>query len=198
MHRNITVRLFGTLLLLGLWAGSAPLARAHDGTARVELNAERISPGADLEVRGINIAPEMQITLALVGGGAEFPLGVVVGDAHGDFVQAVSVPREAAAGAYTVRAFGANRVIVAAPLTLVGMAIEEEGAQREQDEPLLAPMPRAQPASPAVAAMPTVAAAPTAPQERQITLWPAIALMALAATAGLTIVARRRAASALK
>jgi hypothetical protein len=198
MHRNITVRLFGTLLLLGLWAGSAPLARAHDGTARVQLNAERISPGADLEVRGINIAPEMQIKLALVGGGAEFLLGVVVGDAHGDFVLAVAVPREAAAGAYTVRAFGTNRVIVAAPLIIVGAAVEEEGTQRDQDEPLLAPMPRAQPASPAVAAMPAVAAAPAAPQERQITLWPAIALMGLAAAAGLAIVARKHASSAVK
>ncbi len=198
MDRNILVRLFGALLILGLWVGGAPLAHAHDGTARVELSAERSSAGADLEVRGMNIAPELPITLALVGGGAEFSLGTVIGDAHGDFVLAVAVPREAAAGAYNVRAFGANRVVVAAPLTILGLAAEEEGQQRDQDEPLLAPMPRAQPASPAVAAMPTVAAAPTAPQERQITLWPAIALMALAATAGLTIVARRRAASALK
>ena len=58
---------------------------------------------------------------------------------------AVAVPREAAAGAYTVRAFGTNRVIVATPLTIVGATAEEEGGQREQEEPLLAPMPHAQP-----------------------------------------------------
>ena len=184
------------VVLLALKAPGAALA--HDGKARVDLSAERISAGADLEVRGINIAPEMPISLTLIGAGAEFSLGTVVGDAHGDFVLAVAVPREVVAGAYTVRVFGTNHVIVAAPLTIIGAtAVEEEGTQRDQDEPLLAPMPRAQPASPAVTALPAIATA-AAPQERQIIPWLAVVLAALAAAAGLTIIARRRMASALK
>jgi len=43
-----------------------------------------------------------------------------------------------------------------------------------------------------------VAAAPAAPQERQSTPWPALALIGLAAAAGLAILARRRAVSAIK
>jgi len=184
-------------IALALFA--APAALAHDGTARVELSAERISAGADLEVRGINIAPEMPISLALVGGGDEFSLGIVVGDAHGDFVLAVTVPREALAGAYSVRAFGTNRVVVAAPLTIIGLAAEEEGSQRDQNEPLLVPLPLAQPAAPVVAAPPPPAvqlpAAPAPDPKSQIALWPAIALLVLAAATGLLLAARRRAAA---
>jgi len=195
MRYRIFVKSVAILLMLALQLPGAALA--HDGPARIELNTQQTSSGAELEVRGVNIAAEQPITLSLIGNGAQFSLGTAVGDVHGDFVVGVRLPAEALAGAYTVRAFGANRVIVTAPLTLLGTAAEEGGEQRDQDEPLLAPMPLPQPASPVVAAMPAVAAAPAAPQERQITLWPAVALAALAA-AGLAIMARRRAASALK
>jgi hypothetical protein len=119
-----------------------PMALAHDGRPRLDLGAERSSPGANLEIRGINIAAEQPVTLALIGPDSEFPLGTVVGDEHGDFVLTVEVPREALAGAYTVRAVGTNRVIVAAPLTVFGVAQYEEAEQRGEDEPLLAPMPQ--------------------------------------------------------
>ncbi len=181
------------LLLFVLQIPGAALA--HEGSARIELNTQQTSSGAELEIRGVNIAPEQPVMLSLVGDAADFALGTAVGDVHGDFVVGVRVPAEAPAGTYTVRAFGANRVIVTAALTLLGSAAEEQGAQRDQDEPLLAPMPPAQPASPVVAASPIVAAAP---QESQIMLWPAIALMALAAAAGLAIVARKHASRAVK
>jgi len=184
------------VLLLALQIPGVTLA--HEGPARIELNTQQTSSGAELEIRGVNIAPEQPITLSLIGSGAEFALGTAVGDIHGDFVVGVRLPAEALAGAYTVRAFGANRVIVGAPLTLLGVAAEEEGEQRGEDEPLLAPMPRAQPSAPVVVAKPAVAATPAAPQERQITLWLAVALAALVAAGGLAIMARRRAASALK
>lgn len=182
-------------LILPLLIRSAPLAQAHDGPPRRALNVERLNPGGTLEVRGVNIAPEQPITLSLIGSGAEFALGTAVGDIHGDFVVGVRVPAEALTGAYTVRAFGSNRVIVGAPLTLLGSAAEEGGEQRDQDEPLLAPMPRAQPAAPVVAASPAVAAAP---QEGQLRLWLAVVLVAFAAVAGLTIVARRLRVSSSK
>jgi len=184
------------VVLLALQIPGAALA--HEGAARIELNTQQTSSGAELEIRGVNIAPEQPVMLSLVGDAADFALGTAVGDVHGDFVVGVRLPAEAPAGIYIVRAFGSNRVIVTAPLTLLGSAAEEEGEQRDQDEPLLAPMPRAQPAPPVAVAMPAVAATPAAPQERQFMLWPAIGLLALAAAAGLAIVARRRAASALK
>jgi len=205
MRYRIFVQSIAILLMLALQLPGAALA--HDGAARIELNRQQTSSGAELEIRGVNIAPELPITLALIGAGDEYPLGTAIGDAHGDFVIGVRLPAEALAGAYTVRAFGANRVVVAAPLTLVGSADEEGGERRDQSELMLAPIPRAQqaalipraqPASPIVESIPAVAAAPAAPQERQSTPWPALALIGLAAAAGLAIIARRRAASTLK
>src|SRR4051812_9770162 len=205
MRYRIFVQSVAILLMLALQLPGAALA--HDGAARIELNRQQTSSGAELEIRGVNIAPELPITLALIGAGDEYPLGTAIGDAHGDFVIGVRLPAEALAGAYTVRAFGANRVVVAAPLTLVGSADEEGGERRDQSDLMLAPipraqqaalMPRAQPASPIVESMPAVAAAPAAPQERQSTPWPALALIGLAAAAGLAILARRRAVSAIK
>ena len=206
MRYRIFVQSVAILLMLALQIPGAALA--HDGRARLELNREQTSSGAELEIRGVNIAPEQPVTLALIGAGDEYPLGTAIGDAHGDFVIGVRLPAEALAGAYTVRAFGANRVVVAAPLTLVGSANEEGGERRDQSELMLAPMPRAQPAAPAPMppaqpAAPVVAAAPTvavaaAPPESRIALWSAVVLAALTAVAGLAIMARLRAASALK
>jgi hypothetical protein len=170
------------ILLLALLLPGAALA--HEGPARIELNNQQTSSGAELEIRGVNIAPEQPITLSLIGSGATFALGTAVGDIHGDFVVGVRLPSEAQAGAYTVRAFGANRVIVGAPLTLLGVVIEEAGEQRA-NEPLLAPMPRAQPASPVVATVAEAQGSPTA-------LWPAVVLAALVAVAGLALSTRRR------
>jgi len=157
MRYRIFVQSVAILLMLALQIPGAALA--HDGQPRLELGAERSNPGAELEVRGINIAAEMQITLALVGAGAEFPLGVVIGDEHGDFVIGVRLPAEALAGAYTVRAFGANRVVVVAPLTLVGSANAEGGERRDQSELALALMPQ-----PNLAAQPQAEPQPQRPQ----------------------------------
>ena len=195
--RNQMIARIGCFFILLLALQIPGAALAHEGPPRIELNTQQTSSGAELEIRGVNIAPEQPITLSLIGNGAEFALGAAVGDVHGDFVVGVRLPAEALAGAYTVRAFGANRVIVGAPLTLLGVAAEETGEQRGEDEPLLAPMPRAQPAA-RVVAVPAAAATPAAPRESRITLWPAIALLALVAAAGLALAMRRRAANLLK
>ena len=169
-------------------------AQAHEGSARIELNTQQTSSGAEVEIRGVNIAAELPITLALLGAGYEYPLGTAVGDEHGDFVVGVRVPAEAPAGAYTVRAFGSNRVLVIAPLRLLGVAAEEEGAQRDQDEPLLAPMPqpRAAPANPVAAPEPTLPV-PTAQQPSRVVNWMLFAIAGLAAALVVVLAIRRRA-----
>jgi len=157
MRYRIFVQSVAILLMLALQIPVAALA--HDGPARLELNRQQTSSGAELEIRGVNIAPEQPITLALVGSGDEYPLGTAIGDVHGDFVIGVRLPAEAMPGAYTVRAFGANRVVVVAPLTLVGSANEEGGERRDQSELTLAPMPQ-----PNLAAQPPAAVQPQRPQ----------------------------------
>jgi hypothetical protein len=200
MSRSLRICLSAFVALAVLTFQAAWVAQAHDGPARLELNAEWLNPGAPLEVRGINIAPELPISLALVGGGTEFSLGQVLGDPHGDFTLAIEVPREATGGNYTVRAFGTNRVVVTAQLVIAGapVAAEGEGGQRDESEPLLAPMPRPQPAPllPAAASSLPEAPAPAAPQLGGLALW-ALAGVALAVAAiGLAVMIRRRAFSA--
>jgi hypothetical protein len=200
MPRKVFTQLLTGALVVCFWVICAPISLAHGGPPRIELGVERIAPGAALEIRGINIAPELPISVALVGAGAEFGLGTVTGDAHGDFTQAFTVPEEAIAGGYTVRAFGANRVIVTAALTIAGAAVDEEGEgeQRDQGEPLLAPMPQAgaepevQPARPVAprtqpADVPPVIAIPR---------WLAVALVMSIVAIGLAVALRRRAAGA--
>src|SRR6266508_471686 len=163
------------VVLLALQIPGAALA--HEGAARIELNTQQTSSGAELEIRGVNIAHEQPITLALVGAGDEYPLGTAIGDVHGDFVIGVRLPAEALAGAYTVRAFGANRVVVAAPLTLVGSADEEGGERRDQSELMLAPMPQpnlaAQPQTAAQLQPPQAAVAPRA-EDQSANISPAL------------------------
>ena len=200
MRYRIFVQSVAILLMLALQIPGAALA--HDGPARIELNRQQTSSGAELEIRGVNIAPDQPITLALVGADNEYPLGTAIGDEHGDFVIGVRLPAEALAGAYTVRAFGANRVVVTAPLTLVGSA-DEGGERRDQSELMLAPMPQSQPVQPAQPQQPIVPpaqpAAPviSAPATSSTILWYGLAtLAALIATAGLLLAWRRHMARA--
>jgi hypothetical protein len=189
-------RLILSVLALGCWLIGAPVAQAHDGPPRMQLGAERIMPGVELEIRGVNIAPEQPIMLTLVGSTAEYSFGAVMGDEHGDFLQIVTIPRETQAGAYVVRAFGPSRLILASPLTVVGTPYEEEATQRGQDESLLAPMPQPQPAIQPIA--PAPAAPVPATQGYSVAFWLVAALAALAVGAGLALVAWRRTASAFK
>jgi hypothetical protein len=196
MRYRIFARSVAILLILALQMPGAALA--HDGSARIELNSQQSSSGAELEVRGVNIAPEQPVTLTLIGAGDEYSLGTAIGDEHGDFVIGVRLPAEALAGAYTVRAFGANRVVVVATLTLVGSINEGGVERRDQSELMLAPLPRAQPAvSQAAPRMPAPASATVVPQGSKLIPWVAITLIALAATS-LAILARKRAVSVFK
>ena len=149
MKKTMLLRSLVIALSAWLWIGHAPTASAHGGPPRVEISAEQISPGATLEVRGVNIAPEQRVAIALVGPDADFPLGVAVGDAHGDFTQIFVLPTNLSPGTYSIRAAGENRVIVGVSLTIIGSAVSsdaEDGTQRDADEPLLVPLPQREPA----------------------------------------------------
>jgi hypothetical protein len=145
MKKTMLLRSLVIALAVWLWAGHAPAASAHDGPPRVEISAEQVGPGATLEVRGVNIAPEQRVTVDLVGPNADFPLGVAVGDPHGDFTQVFVLPANLSPGAYSIRAVGENRVIVGVSLTVIGSggsSGSEDAAQRDAGEPLLAPLPQ--------------------------------------------------------
>lgn len=209
MKRRILLQALALALAAGLWGGAASIAEAHGGPPRVEVGAGNISPGATLEIRGINIAPEQHVTLTLVGPSADLPLGVALGDVHGDFTQLYALPATLAPGAYSVRAIGENRVIVGVPLTITGGASDAEaGGQRDSDEPLLAAPAPPLPADPGDTEQPQVtpalASAPTsaiAADDRSVQIDSSMQLaigvvVAVLIVVGLAVGLRRRLANA--
>src|SRR5688572_17640607 len=86
--------------------------QAHGGPPRLELAAKQASAGAPLELWGINLGADLPVTVSLIGGGVEYPLGTVICDGHGDFLQTFRLPSELAPGTYTVRAINAADLVV--------------------------------------------------------------------------------------
>jgi len=185
-------------ILLAAWLWLAPVAFAHGGPSRLELSVEQINPGGTLEVRGINLASEQFIAITLSGVDAVIPLGTVVGDAHGDFTQAFVLPMELAEGVYIVRASISTGPVAEVALTVSGpaIAVEGEGEQRAEEEPLLAPIPT----SPRVVAtplgQPVAPAAASTLSSRPGAWWPLAFGAVLAAALGLAVVVRRKTMSA--
>ena len=115
---------------------------AHGGTPRIEISAERLNPGATLEIRGVDFESEELITLSLIGSNIDIALGEVTADAEGGFIQVITLPADLLDGEYTIRAVMDDHDLTGPPFTVFGPAITngEEG-QREEDDPLLASMP---------------------------------------------------------
>ncbi len=197
VNRKMLVRSVATLVALCLLiALTSAAALAHDGPPRLELNTDRIPPGATLEVRGVNLASDESINLTLIGNGSEFPLGVAMTDAHGDFTQAFALPTELTEGAYIVRASKATGPVAEAPLTVFGPAVsaEDEGGQREEEDGLLAPMPTVIKArvsnSEPQPSISTADAMTTSKEDAPLAALPVVLLGAI--TAGVAIVIRRQ------
>ncbi len=129
------------------------------------MNTDRAPAGGALEVRGVNLASDTSIRVTLVGVEHRYELGDAQGDAHGDFTQAFALPFEAAEGSYVLLASVGDLELVTAPLTIAGVAQpeSEEGSLRDEDEPLLAPMPTFAPGVVPGQAPVQTQAAPSAP-----------------------------------
>ena len=161
--------LFATVFILAL--SFVRPTHAHGGEPRLEISAEGMNPGGVVEIRGVDFEPEELITLALIGHEFEFPLGEIVADTDGIFLQIVTLPTDLAEGAYKFRAITDDHEITSPTLTVFGTAISEAGGEgpREEDDGLLAPMPTFAPAvvTAPVAAVP-VEATPASASNRNI------------------------------
>lgn len=188
-------RLFTRLLIIFILSWSllgAPLgAYAHGDEAHLELNTTQAGPGATIDLRGVGFDPESDITIMLVGAQRQLLLGAVSSDETGDFTQALSLPADLLPGAYEVRAADSHHS-TSIPLNIIASAgAEEEGEQRGEEEPLLAPMP-ARAASVAPPSSQTPAASPlTAVAGEKSAAW-LFVLLGTLALAGLALALKRR------
>ena len=178
-------------LIAALFIVSLPLrAYAHDGPPRLELSMNRTNPGAMIEVRGINLAPEASIVIVLVYNESEMQLGQVISDAQGDFIQALALPADLTEGDYTVRAVSQAQAPVSTSLKIEGAVMVEGGETRDESEPLLSAMPSNRSIA-ASAPSKTVAAPRTAVVGESSAAWLVLPLGTLA-VAGIALALRRR------
>ena len=146
------------ILCLSLAIFIPTTALAHGDSPRLEISVERINPGGVVEVRGVDFEPEEQISFALIGTDVEIPLGEIIADTDGIFLQIVTLPSELKEGAYYFRAVTDDHQVISPTLTVFGAAIlEGEGGQgpREEEDGLLAPMPTFLPAVVSTASAPS-------------------------------------------
>lgn len=145
---NLRIILAGVLLALSFCA--APDVSAHSTQPRVEISKERLTPGEVIDVRGVSFDMDETVTLTLLRSGVEIPMGEVLSDGEGEFLQILVLPANLVEGTYYFRAATIHHWVISPPLTVWGTAAVEGGGQglRDEDDGLLAPMPTALAAAP--------------------------------------------------
>lgn len=116
---------------------------AHGDEPRIEISAERLNPGAVLDIRGVDFEREEEIRLALAGPQVAFSLGTVTADMDGIFALTITLPVELSEGSYKILATTDDHVLESPAIIVWGTTMlggGEEGP-REEDDGLLAPMP---------------------------------------------------------
>lgn len=117
---------------------------AHGGEPRLEISVERVNPGGVVDLRGVEFDYEQSVTLYLERTGIVVQLGEVVTDLEGVFIYFAVLPVDLPEGVYNVRAETTHHSVLSPALTVQGPPILGEGGgqgQRDEADPLLAPMP---------------------------------------------------------
>jgi hypothetical protein len=118
-------------------------ASAHGGTPRLEISAERLSPGETFQIRGVDFEYDQAAEIALIGSQVDIPVAEVIADAEGIFIQNVILPADLAPGSYAVRARTYDHVVISPLITVWGTPItdEQETGIRDQSDLQLGPVP---------------------------------------------------------
>ena len=115
--------------------------RAHGDDPRIEVDAQRLSPGAPLTVRGYDFAYETAVELTLVGERQRTHLASVTADVYGAFIHTIALPVGVAGGAYVVEAESREHVVSGPPMLISGTPMTADDHDTRLDDSLLAPMP---------------------------------------------------------
>jgi hypothetical protein len=143
MKRALPNHLFACFvaLIFVLGARSSALAESGD-TPQISLSVSKASPGATIEVEGGRFVPDALVRFVLFQSGPQIQLGTILADDHGEFTTAILLTLGLQPGQYEIHAIDERNHIAIELLTIVPDQNEQEGnVQREDSDPLLAPMP---------------------------------------------------------
>jgi hypothetical protein len=124
--------------ILALWVVYP--AFAHGSEPRLEISVMGAHPGGVVDVRGVDFDYEEIVKLYL----SNTYLGEVVPDVEGIFLQTFVLPVDLPEGLYRIRAVTQHHEVLSPEFSVQGTAILGEGGgqgARDEDDPLLAPMP---------------------------------------------------------
>ena len=108
----------------------------------IKLSVIQASPGARIEITGSHFKPDELVAFVLFQGEESTQLGTFFADDHGDFETSVLLPYELPLGEYEFRGVTETGDYAAVPLFIVPDPNLETGESlREEEDPLLAPMP---------------------------------------------------------
>jgi hypothetical protein len=118
---------------------------AHGGEPTLRVYPDRLRAGMALEVTAENVPPEAPVTLALRGGsGSWAELGSITSDPDGHLAGAVVIPPGTPTGTYLLGATWTGGGAPAAALVVTAPSPAGEPlaqGERDEDDPLLAPLP---------------------------------------------------------
>lgn len=142
-HSYMKIKLFSFITVVLFVLLVAQPAFAHGDEPRLEISPEKLSPGAVLDVRGVDFEFEEQVALTLHGEQSEIPFGTILADVEGVFVLALTLPFDLPEGTYILRATTDDHTVESPQIAVSGAPIMEGGGQgeRDEDDALLAPMP---------------------------------------------------------
>lgn len=168
---------------------------AHGDKPRIEISAERLTPGSVLDLRGVDFEIDEEVALVILGPQVESPLGTVTADMEGIFLLTITLPVDLPEGTYVIRGITDDHMVDSPGITVWGTALLEGGEEGpwEEGDTLLAPMPTFPPA--VSTPMPEAAAAEqTSSREDASASVPWIAAgIGIVVLAGLLLWRRRRA-----
>lgn len=121
MFRSTHRCIFVVLMVCAVASSQAFSVSAHGGPPRVEVGAPQATAGEPLEVRGVNLGADLDVTVTLVRDNAAIPLGNAICDGQGDFTAFYTLPRNLAVGLYTVRAVNSSDLVVETHLEIEGV-----------------------------------------------------------------------------
>ena len=115
---------------------------AHGTEPRLEVNVDRVSLGAPLELRGVNFDYEEVVSLALIGSGVEILLAEITANMEGEFTYSVTIPVDLVEETYYIRGTTTHHWVLSPPLTILGAPVlEGENRGREEHGGLPVPIP---------------------------------------------------------